>query len=452
MEPYKIFIVEDNVWYADILEYQLALNPDYEVTKFTTGKECLKNLYKHPSVITLDYSLPDISGREVLAEIKKYNVDIPVVIISGQEDIKTAVKLLKEGAYDYIVKDKDTIERIWNAINNIRETQKLRCEISSLKEEVRKKYEFSNIIKGNSPPIKAVFNLIEKAATTNITVSITGETGTGKELVAKAIHYHSPKRNEPFIAVNVSAIPKELVESEMFGYEKGAFTGANGRKTGRFEDAGRGTIFLDEIGEMDLNMQSKLLRAIQEKEFTRVGGNKLQKMEARVIVATHRNLAEEVENNRFRADLYYRLLGLPIELPPLRDRGNDIILLAAFFAEQFCIDNNIEKKKITAEAQKKLLSYNYPGNVRELKATMELSVVMSNSDTLTDTDINFVSATNGSGKNFLTEERTMCEYERMIVEYFLNKYNNNVRLVAQKLDIGKSKIYMMLKHQIVEKN
>ena len=230
MEPYKIFIVEDNVWYADILEYQLTLNPDYEVTKFITGKECLKNLYKHPSVVTLDYSLPDISGREVLAEIKKYNPDIPVVIISGQEDIKTAVKLLKEGAYDYIVKDKDTIERIWNAINNIRETQKLRIEISSLKEEVRKKYEFSNIIKGNSLAIKSIFNLIEKAASTNITVSITGETGTGKELVAKAIHYHSPKRNEPFVAVNVSAIPKELVESEMFGYEKGAFTGANSEK------------------------------------------------------------------------------------------------------------------------------------------------------------------------------------------------------------------------------
>jgi len=452
MEPYKIFIVEDNVWYADILEYQLNLNPDYEVTKFVTGKECLKNLYKHPSVVTLDYSLPDISGREVLAEIKKYNPDIPVVIISGQEDIKTAVKLLKEGAYDYIVKDKDTIERIWNAINNIRETQKLRYEISSLKEEVRKKYEFSNIIKGNSPAIKSIFNLIEKAAGTNITVSITGETGTGKELVAKAIHYHSPKRNDPFIAVNVSAIPKELVESEMFGYEKGAFTGANSRKTGKFEEAGKGSIFLDEIGEMDLNMQTKLLRAIQEKEFTRVGGNKLQKMEARVIVATHRNLAEEVENKTFRADLYYRLLGLPIKLPPLRERGNDIILLAAYFAEQFCLENNINKKSISSEAQKKLLSYNYPGNVRELKATMELAVVMSNADTLYDSDINFASATNGSGKNFLNEEKTMCEYEKMIVDYFLNKYNNNVRLVAQKLDMGKSKIYMMLKNQIVEKN
>ena len=202
---------------------------------------------------------------------------------------------------------------------------------------------------------------------------------------------------------------------------------------------------------MDLNMQTKLLRAIQEKEFTRVGGNKLLKMEARVIVATHRNLAEEVENKTFRADLYYRLLGLPIELPPLRDRGNDIILLAAFFAEQFCLENNINKKSISAEAQKKLLSYNYPGNVRELKATMELAVVMSNSDTLTDTDINFASSTNGSGKNFLTEEKTMCEYEKIIVDYFLNKYNNNVRLVAQKLDIGKSKIYMMLKNQIVRK-
>ena len=445
MEPYKIFIVEDNAWYADILEYQLTLNPDYEVTKFTTGKECLKNLYKHPSVVTLDYSLPDISGREVLAEIKKFNQDIPVVMISGQEDIKIAVKLLKEGAYDYIVKDKDTIERIWNAINNIRENQKLKYEISNLKEELGKKYEFNNIIKGNSPAIRHIFNIMEKGANTNITVSITGETGTGKELVAKAIHYQSIRAKEPFVAVNVSAIPRELVESEMFGYEKGAFTGANGKKTGRFEDAGKGTIFLDEIGEMDLNMQTKLLRALQEKEFVRVGGNKNIKMEARVIVATHRNLAQEVENNNFRADLYYRLLGLPIEIPPLRNRGSDIILLAVFFVDEFCKENGFNKKSISANAQKKLLSYNYPGNVRELKATMELAVVMSNTDMIEDTDINFGSSTNGSSKNFFSEELSMCEYERMIVNHFLSKYDNNVRLVAQKLDIGKSKIYMMLK-------
>lgn len=445
MEPYKIFIVEDNTWYADILEYQLTLNPDYEVTKFATGKDCLKSLYKHPSVITLDYSLPDISGRDVLLEIKKYNPEIPVVIISGQEDIKTALKLLKEGAYDYIVKDADTKERIWNTINNIRENQKLKSEISSLKEEIGKKYEFNNIIKGNSPPIKNIFKLMEKAISTNITVSIYGETGTGKELVAKAIHYNSPRKREPFIAINVSAIPKELVESEMFGYEKGSFTSANSRRIGKFEEAGKGTIFLDEIGEMDINMQSKLLRALQEKEFSRIGGNKNIKMEARVIVATHRNLAEEVENQNFRADLYYRLLGLPIELPPLRDRGNDIILLASYFIEQFCEENNMKKKSISPEAQKKLLSYSFPGNVRELKATIELGTVMSNSDMIEEHDINFTGSNNGSAKNILTEEMTMKDYETRIVNYYLNKYNNNVRLVAQKLDIGKSKIYMMLK-------
>ncbi len=445
MGPYKIFIVEDNTWYADILEYQLTLNPDYEVTKFATGKECLKNLHKQPSVITLDYSLPDMSGRDVLLEIKKYNREIPVVIISGQEDIKTALKLLKEGAYDYIVKDADTKERIWNTINNIRETQKLKSEICNLKEEIGKKYEFNNIIKGNSPPIKQIFKLMEKATTTNITVSVTGETGTGKELVAKAIHYNSPWRKEPFVDINVSAIPKELVESEMFGYEKGAFTSADSRRIGKFEEAGKGTLFLDEIGEMDINMQAKLLRALQEKEFTRIGGNKNIKMEARVIVATHRNLAEEVEKQNFRADLYYRLLGLPIELPPLRDRGNDIMLLASFFAELFCKENSMKKKSISPDAQKKLLNYTYPGNVRELKATMELASVMANSETIEVNDINFNSSTNGSAKNMLAEEMTMKDYEMRIVDYYLNKYNNNVRLVAQKLDIGKSKIYMMLK-------
>ena len=301
------------------------------------------------------------------------------------------------------------------------------------------------LLKVTVPAIKQIFTLIEKATTTNITVSVTGATGTGKELVAKAIHYNSPRHNEPFVAINVSAIPKELVESEMFGYEKGAFTSANSRRIGKFEEAGKGTIFLDEIGEMDLNMQSKLLRALQEKEFCRIGGNKNIKMEARVIVATHRNLADEVEKTNFRADLYYRLLGLPIALPPLKERGNDIILLAAYFVEQFCKENGMKKKSITPEAQKKLMGFSFPGNVRELKATMELASVMSNSDLIEANDINFTSSTNGSSKNFLMEEMSMKDYETKIVNHFLNKYSNNVRLVAKKLDIGKSKIYMMLK-------
>ena len=295
MNSFKIFIVEDDPLYGEMLKYHLSLNPDNEVYKFETGAECLKNLYKSPSLISLDYSLPDMSGFEVIKKVREYNPEIPIVIVSGQEDVTTAVKLLKEGAYDYFVKDEDTKERLWNTLRNIKERLELKEEINVLKEEIGKKYEFKKIIKGNSPAIKQIFKLIEKATQTNITVSLYGETGTGKELVAKAVHYNSPRSKYSFVPVNVTAIPSELIESEFFGYEKGAFTGANSRKIGKFEVANKGTIFLDEIGEMDLNMQAKLLRVIQEKELTRVGGNKPVKFDARVVVATNKNLAKEVQ-------------------------------------------------------------------------------------------------------------------------------------------------------------
>ena len=334
MEPFKIFIVEDDIWYGEILQYHLSLNPDYQIEKFVTGEELLKNLYKRPDVITLDYSLPDMNGQKVMKKVKENYPDLPIVIISGQEDVSTAVSLLKEGAYDYIVKDDDTKERIWNTVKNIRENQNLKKEISQLKEEIVQKYAFEKVIIGNSPAIKKVFKLMDKATKTNITVSVSGETGTGKELVAKAIHYNSARSKKSFVAINVSAIPKELIESELFGHEKGSFTGATARRIGKFEEANKGTLFLDEIGEMDVNMQAKLLRVLQEKEFTRVGGNAMVKTDVRVIVATHKNLAEEVKKGNFREDLYYRLLGLPIELPPLRDRSNDILLLAKHFSDE----------------------------------------------------------------------------------------------------------------------
>lgn len=445
MKAVKIFIIEDDPMYAKILDYHLSQNPDYEVEKFSTGKECINNLYKNPSIITLDYSLPDMSGMDVLKRIQKYDKETPVVIISGQEDVTTAVNLLKEGAYDYIVKDNDTKERVWNCIKNIREKLDLKNEIFQLREEIGKKYEFNNILKGNSPTLNNVFVLMDKAAKTNITVSISGETGTGKELVSKAIHYNSAWRKKPFVVVNVSAIPNDLIESEMFGHEKGAFTGANNRRIGKFEEANGGTIFLDEIGEMDLTMQSKLLRVLQEKELTRVGGNGVVKIEVRIIVATHKNLLEEVQKGKFREDLYYRLLGLPIELPPLRDRGNDILLLAKFFVDEFCTENKLPKMNISSESQEKLMHYPFPGNVRELRAVMELAAVMTDGKVIESKDINFYSTS--SMTDLLLQESTLQEYTRKIIKSFLNKYDNNILLVAKKLDIGKSTIYRMKKNR-----
>jgi DNA-binding NtrC family response regulator len=445
MNPFKVFVVEDDPFYGEMLKYHISLNPDYVVEKFETGKDFLHNLYKNPSVVSLDYSLPDMSGLDVLKKVKEFNPEIPVIIVSGQEDVSTAVILLKEGAYDYFVKDDDTKDRIWNALKNIREKVKLENQIDVLKEEIGKKYKFGNIIKGNSPEIKHIFALIEKAISTNIIVSIAGETGTGKDLVAKAIHYNSPRGKHPYIAINVSAIPKELIESELFGFEKGAFTGANTRKLGKFEEAGKGTLFLDEVGEMDLNMQAKLLRVLQERELTRIGGHHLVKVEARILVATNRNLAEEVQKGNFRQDLYYRLLGLPIYLPPLRNRGNDILILAKYFTDEFCEENNIPKKTISQHAQEKLLGYSYPGNARELKAMMELATVMSNTPVIDDTDISF-SSPNRSNDFLLDAEDSLVGYNRKIIRYFLDKYDNNIIKVAKKLDIGKSTIYRMMKN------
>lgn len=442
---FNIFVVEDDEWYRELLAYNLELNPDYEISKFETAGECLKNLNQHPKVITLDYKLPDMEGAEVLKKIKEYNPDIEVIVISEQENIETAVQLLRLGAYDYITKANDIRDRLLNLVNNIRKNSSLKTRISTLQQEVEQKYDFEKSIIGQSPAIKKVFSLIEKAIKTNITVTITGETGTGKELVAKAIHFNSKRKQNPFVPVNMAAIPSELIESELFGHEKGAFTGANIRRIGKFEEAHEGTLFLDEIGEMDITFQAKLLRALQEKEVIRIGSNKIVKTDSRIIVATNRNLLEEVKAGNFREDLYYRLFGLPIELPPLRERGKDIIVLAKFFIDNFCRENDMESFTFTPSAQKKLLSYHYPGNIRELKSIVELAAVMANDQEIDEDVITF--STYDALPDALSEELTLREYTNRIIDIYLKKYDDNIKLVAEKLDIGVSTIYRMMKER-----
>ncbi len=385
----KIFAVEDDPVYSKFLKYVLGLNPDFEVEFFDNGKDCLAQLHKSPRIITLDYSLPDLSGEEILKEIKANDPTINVIIISGQENISTAVNLLKQGAYDYITKDEETKDRLLNSLNNALKNVNLVQELNHLKEEISIKYDFESSIIGSSPAIKKTFDMLSKAIKTNITVSITGETGTGKELAAKAIHYNSNRKKGKFVAVNIAAIPKDLLESELFGYEKGAFTGASTRRIGKFEDATNGTLFLDEIGEMDITLQAKLLRVLQEKELSRIGGNDVIKINPRIIVATHKNLADEVSEGNFREDLYYRLLGLPIEMPPLRVRGNDIIIIANKLLQDFCAENELGCSSIGKEAKEKLITYPYPGNVRELKSIIELAAVMGTGDEIKPEDISF---------------------------------------------------------------
>ncbi len=439
----KIFVVEDDEWYNRLLVYNLSLNPDYEIHSFTDGKSCLEKLHLKPDVITLDYRLPDMKGLDVLKQVKEIDEEIQVILISEQEDIEVVVELLKHGAYDYIVKSKDIRERLLNTVNNIGKEFRLKDEIKSLREEVQKKYSYKNTIIGNSPAIQKVFDLIEKATRTNVSVSITGETGTGKELVAKAIHYNSDRAKHPFIAVNMAAIPKDLSESELFGHEKGAFTGAASRRIGKFEEANSGTLLLDEIAEMDISLQAKLLRALQEKEIVRIGSNQVVKIDCRIIIATNKNLLDEVKKGAFRKDLYYRLYGLPIDLPPLRERGSDVVLLAKTFIANFCNENKLGIKTLSSSAIHKLMGYSFPGNIRELKSVIELAVTLCDGTEIEDEHL--ILTDPGNFEDLFSEELSLREYNLRIVKKLMKKYDNKAKIVADKLEVGVATIYRMLK-------
>lgn len=447
----KIFIVDDDIFFGEMLKYHLQLNPDYEVLLFNNAKDCLSNLYLNPDIICIDFGLPDIQGDELFIQIKNIYPDLPIIVISGQENIEVAINFLKLGAKDYIVKNDHTKELLWNSIMRLKENISLKQEVEDLKDELEKKYTFEKTIIGQSHPIKSIFSKINKALTSNINVSITGETGTGKEVVAKAIHYNSSRKNKPFIAVNMAAIPKELVESEFFGHEKGAFTGATERASGKFEQANGGTIFLDEIAELDLNIQSKLLRALQEREITRVGGKQKIELNVRIITATHKNLAQEVKKGNFREDLYYRIIGLPIELPPLRERDQDVLILAKHFIDLFTKENKSKPLSLSSDARKKLLDYHFPGNVRELKSVVDLACVMCDHHEITAEDINFYNLEKDS-ESFLNEQKTLKQYTTDIILHFLKKNNNDVIKTAKLLDIGKSTIYNLINNLEIENN
>lgn len=442
-KPLTIFVVEDDLWYGELLVHHLQLNPENLVKRFESGKELIKALDEKPHIILLDYSLPDINGDELLKLLKARVPESEIVIVSGQEDINTALSIMRYGVYDYIVKNDETKERLWNAVSHIRNKVSLEEEVKNLRLQIGDKNDLRNMIVGNSEQMQHVFNLIAKASATLINVSLTGETGTGKELVAKAIHLNSSRANKPFVAVNASAIPRELMESELFGHEKGAFTGAINMRIGKFEEATGGTLFLDEIADLDFSIQVKLLRVLQEREITRVGSNQVIPIDVRVITATHKNLPEEVRLGLFREDLFYRLMGLPIHLPPLKDRGNDILILAKQFLDSFCSQNKLSRKSFSVAAKEKLLMYQYPGNVRELKAVVELAAVMTSNDYIDVDDISFTASR--TPVDLLDQDCTLEEFNHKIIRYYLDRYDNNVIETARKLDIGKSTIYRLLK-------
>ena len=434
----KILIVDDEAiiraTLREILEYE-----KYEVEEAGDAKKALEALEKQEfKVILSDIKMPGMNGLEFLEELQKKENDIPVIMITGHGDVDTAVEALKKGAFDFIQKPLD-LNRLLVSVRNAFEREQLVIETKKLKKKINKRYEI--IVK--SAAIEEVKDMIERVAPTNTRVLITGENGTGKELVAHWLHEKSQRYGNPFIEVNCAAIPSELIESELFGHEKGAFTGANFRRIGKFEEANEGTLFLDEIADLDIALQAKLLRALQEREFTRVGSNTTIKTNCRIIIATNRNLQEETDKGNFRQDLFFRLYGLPIELPPLRMRENDVILLANYFIQNFCKENQLPPKSLSTEAIEQIMAYPFPGNIRELKSIMDLAVTLSDDEKIEASCLVF------SKKDplvpIISDELTLRDYELLILKSYLKKYNNDIKEVAQKLNIGVATIYRMLK-------
>ena len=383
----SIAILEDDIIHYKLMKQYL---PDdrYDVMWYQTGNDFLKTIENLPNIVTLDHKLPDMSGLDILKKIHEQKNDCNIIYFSGQEDVAVVVEAYKLGAKYYIIKHQSAFVEFENAVKNIEQTINLKKEVEQLRNLVVRREKYTAII-GESPEILKVLKLIQKVENSDLLTLITGESGTGKELVAQAIHYNSHRSKKPFVAVNVSAIPSDLVESELFGHEKGAFTGADSRRIGKFEEADNGTIFLDEIGDMDLSLQTKLLRVLQEKKITRLGSNKETPVNIRVLLATNRNLGKMVKDGTFREDLYYRVQGFLIHLPPLRERGNDLIVLTNYFITEFCKANKIPQKCLNRETYKRLMQHSWPGNIRELKAVIERAILISDTNEITEDDLLF---------------------------------------------------------------
>lgn len=381
----KLFIIEDDPIVAGLMKRAAEQLPNIEVSHYSNAQHCIDALHLLPDIIAIDYHLPDINGLDLMRKVKNCNSETDVIVVSGQEQVDVVVQAYKSGADDYIIKKGNFVIDFVNTVKNLDKAVSLRKEVEKLRAQVIDRNRYSNII-GNSPATLQVLRMIQKVENNSITVLVTGESGTGKELVGRALHYNSHRKNKSYVTVNMGAIPADLIESELFGHEKGAFTDA-GKRIGRFEEADGGTIFLDEIGEMKLDLQTRLLRVLEEKEVTRVGSNKPIKLDVRVIAATNKDLSEEVKAGRFRQDLYYRLQGFLIQLPPLRKRGDDAILLAKHFLSSFCTNNRVPAKTFTKEALKMLVEHSWPGNIRELKAVVERAALLSDNDLIQAEDI-----------------------------------------------------------------
>jgi DNA-binding NtrC family response regulator len=440
-----VLVVDDEKSVRDSLKMILEYDR-YEVDFAENGESALRKLSTSlVDLVLLDVKMAGMDGIEVLQKIREKNANLPVIMISGHGTIETAVEATKLGAFDFLPKPLDR-DKLLVTVRNALQQAKLSEEFRILQEKVEGRQQ----ILGKSSKIQQVLEVIERVAPTEARVLITGENGTGKELVARAIHRHSKRAGKPFVEVNCAAIPSELIESELFGHEKGSFTGATSQRIGKFEQADGGMLFLDEIGDMSLQAQAKVLRALEEGKIERVGGNKLIPVDVRVVAATNKNLEQEIHKGHFRNDLFHRLNVIPIHIPPLRERRDDIPILVGAFIEEVCSKNGLAKKTISEEGMQELKKRDWPGNVRELKNAVERLVILSPGTMI---DVNLLEAPAGFGKNasedILNVGGTFQEFKERAEAAFIKRqlelHRWNISKTASALDIQRSHLYTKMK-------
>jgi len=447
----KILVVDDDSGHLVSVK-TIIQSWGYRVKTAEDGDIAVNIVKSEPyDLILMDVRMTNMSGIEALNQIKRYNPSIPVIIMTAYSSVDTAVEALKSGAYDYLIKPLD-FQILKLTIERANEHAGLKKENNALKEHLREDYTLANII-GKSQPMKALIEMVSMVAPSEATVLITGESGTGKELIARSLHFMSHRKEKSLVVVNCAAITETLLESELFGHEKGAFTGADKHREGRFMQANQGTIFLDEIGEMSPTMQAKLLRVLQEKEIQRVGGEKTIKIDVRVVAATNRDLSSDVADKLFREDLFYRLNVMPIEVPPLRERQEDIPLLAQYFLEKFADKNRKTVKGFIPLAMDMLLNYNWPGNVRELENAIERAIILLTGEHITEKQLplniteNYPDLETPSfGKNPLMDgTRSLGEIEKEAILATLKASGGNKAETARRLGVTRKTLHNKLK-------
>ena len=445
----RILVVEDEDKLRRIVELQL-LDAGYDVDKASKAEEALP-LIDRADLILTDYKLPGMTGLEMLQIIRRQNSVIPVIVMTAFGTIENAVEAMKAGAADFLPKP-FSLDHLTTVVHKALEVRNLRDENVRLKEELGKKYNWDNIV-GRSPVMQQIFASVMRVAPSRATVLLAGESGVGKDLIARAIHYHSPRRDRPFVKINCTALPENLMESELFGYEKGAFTGANMSKAGKFEQADSGTVMLDEIGDVPGNIQVKLLRVLQEREVERLGSNKTLHIDVRVIAATNRDLRAALEDGTFREDLYYRLNVVPIEIPPLRDRKEDIPYLVRYFVQKLSPENGGRVRGITDAAIDKLMQYSWPGNVREIENVIERSIVMTTGEQLDADDIRLdmnLRPRAQAGEMGLPEGMSLDAFEQELIRNAMKQANNNKSQAARILGLTRNSLRYRLTQMGIE--